>query len=213
MVWTISNDVTSGCIPSSDTLTITAYKPPFADFTLAPKQFCAAESVTVTNRSQNANVYQWFWGDGDTSSFINGLHAYPVAGDYVIKLVAKSIVGTAVCVDSATDNIIVLPLPPAGIKVSPLLIQQQPDYTFTFEDTTSPVQPKIYLWSLGDRSQQTRSDSLITYKYGDTGIFKVKLFVTDASTGCKNQDSVQVQVEYIPGYLQVPSAVCLSRLQ
>ena len=62
---------------------------------------------------------------------------------------------------------------------------------------------------MGDRSQQTREGREITYEYGDTGVYKVKLLVTDFSTGCKAADSVKVTILYVPGYLYVPNAMCL----
>ena len=62
---------------------------------------------------------------------------------------------------------------------------------------------------MGDRSQQTKNGREITYEYGDTGVYKVKLLVTDFNTGCKAYDSIKVTVLYIPGYIYVPNAMCL----
>lgn len=387
LVWSITNDVNADCEASTDTITIRASNPPVAGFTINTIQLCTGNPVTVVNTSQNANGYQWLWGDGDTTTFTSGTHSYQSTAQYTIRLVATNTAGTAVCTDtsfktinayqkiraqiqvapgnacvpynlqltalntegasavqwliydhgvspalttatgttvahtynfatsdsvklivnntvgcadtavyrfkvypvpvttiqplqlktcshdtvvnytSTTTNtggeainyrwyingslrgntnpfafrfitsnaasnatvynikllaqnagycgdttlpsqLTVLPLPAAGIKVLPLLIQQQPDYTFTFEDSTAAAPPKFYLWSMGDRSQQTRSTQKIEYTYGDTGIYKVRLNVTDATNGCTNNDSVQVQVQYIPGYLQVPDAIC-----
>ena len=62
---------------------------------------------------------------------------------------------------------------------------------------------------MGDRSQQTKNGREITYEYGDTGTYNVRLLVTDYTTGCSAMDSVQVRVLYVPGYLYVPNAMCL----
>jgi hypothetical protein len=94
--------------------------------------------------------------------------------------------------------------------VSPSMIQQQPDYTFTFTDTAYPNPTKNYLWDMGDRSRQTRNGQQITYEYGDTGTYKVKLLVTDFATGCYASDSVTVSILGVPGYLYVPNAMCLA---
>ena len=62
---------------------------------------------------------------------------------------------------------------------------------------------------MGDHSHQTRNGQEIIYQYGDTGTYDVKLMVADFSTGCKASDSVTVSILYVPGYLQVPNAMCL----
>ena len=169
-------------------------------------------TASTTNTGGEAINYRWYINGGlrgNTNSFgfrfITPVTA-PNATVYNIKLLAQN---AGFCGDTTLPSqFTVMPLPAAGIKVLPLLIQQQPDYTFTFEDTSAAAPPKYYLWSMGDRSQQTRSTQKIEYTYGDTGIYKVQLHVTDATSGCTNNDSVQVQVQYIPGYLQVPDAIC-----
>lgn len=110
---------------------------------------------------------------------------------------------------SATGKFIIHPLPIPSIEVSPSLVQQQPDYTFTFKDLVASNPNKTWFWEMGDRSLQTRTGQEITYEYGDTGIYKVKLLVQDFGTGCQARDSVNVTILHVPGYLQVPNAMCL----
>jgi PKD domain/CHU_C Type IX secretion signal domain len=93
--------------------------------------------------------------------------------------------------------------------VRPSLVIQQPDYTFSFKDTVTTNPNKTYVWNMGDRSLQTRNGREITYEYGDTGVYKVKLLVTDFTTGCKATDSVKATILYVPGYLYVPNAMCV----
>jgi hypothetical protein len=61
---------------------------------------------------------------------------------------------------------------------------------------------------MGDRFLQTRDGQQVTYQYGDTGTYHVKLVVTDFSTGCKAMDSVKVSILHVAGYIQVPNAMC-----
>ncbi len=125
---------------------------------------------------------------------------------YSIKLLAQNAGG---CGDTArAASITVMPVPPAGIKVSPSIIQQQPDYTFTFEDTASSNPVINYLWMLGDRSMQSRNGKQVTFQYSDTGTYHIKLLATDFSNGCVNSDTTHVTILYVPGYIQVPNAIC-----
>src|SRR5678815_5217217 len=80
--------------------------------------------------------------------------------------------------------------------VGPSQVLHQPDYQFTFKDLAPSDPDKTYQWDMGDRSQQTRNGQEITYQYGDTGTYNVKLKVTDFSTGCIASDSVTVSILY-----------------
>jgi PKD repeat protein len=387
--YTVTIRLQNDCSDTTIQRTVVVYDPPVADFDVSPLRLCKGQSVAVINNSVNANSYDWFWGDGSSSSFTNGQHVYGGAGVYNIMLVAKKvhssgficsdtiikqitvvdkipariIVGpeklcapytlnvnadnisgysliewviydsstaqgefhltgptashvynnagvysvklivhtTTSCIDSTTyqfrvystprttfgpvliktcshdtaavftavttnngndpvnykwfvngsiegtsnpfnhrflaalDNtipeeftikalaqniagcgdtslsgkLIIQPLPYPHIDVSPSLVIQQPDYTFSFKDIAATNPNKTYIWHMGDRSLQTRNGREITYEYGDTGVYKVRLLVTDFTTGCKATDSVKVTILYVPGYLYVPNAMCL----
>ncbi|MDP4262448.1 MAG: PKD domain-containing protein [Bacteroidota bacterium] len=387
--YTVTIRLQNDCSDTTIQRTLVVYDPPGANFTAAPIKICTNQFVTVNNTSVNANSYEWFWGDGNSSSFINGQHSYNTPGIYTITLIAMkvhpsgftcydtasrpitvvdkipaqitiepgklcapyalhvsagSISGyslvewviydssttqgefhltglsashvydvagtysvklivhtTSGCSDSTTypfhvystpkttfgpeliktcshdttvtymavttnngsdavnykwfvngsiegtnnpfgynfqaplsnafpyeftiqalaENIAgcgdtslagkltIQPLPFPHIDVSPSLVIQQPDRGFTFKDTVTANPNKTYIWYMGDRSLQTRNGREVTYEYADTGKYKVKLLVTDFSTGCKAFDSVNVTILYVPGYLYVPNAMCL----
>ena len=131
--------------------------------------------------------------------------------EFSIKVVAQNI---AECGDtSLAGTVVIQPLPTPSISVSPSLVLRQPDYEFTFKDIAPTNPHKTYSWNMGDRSLQTRNGQEITYQYGDTGTYKVTLLVNDFSTGCKASDLVSVCILYVPGYLQVPNAMCLGMQQ
>ena len=46
-------------------------------------------SFTFTNTSLNADTYQWFFGDGDSSASQNPVHVYASIGDYTVTLIAS----------------------------------------------------------------------------------------------------------------------------
>jgi hypothetical protein len=141
-----------------------------------------------------------------THQFITPLtNTVPV--EYRIQALAQNAAG---CGDtSLAGKLIVQPLPFPKIVVAPSVVLQQPDYLFSFEDVIPTNPNKKYVWYMGDRSLQTRNGQKISYQYGDTGTYKVRLMVTDYGTTCSAWDSVNVTVLYVPGYLYVPNAMCL----
>jgi PKD repeat protein len=169
-------------------------------------------TALTTHAGSDPVTYKWFINDQieGTSNPFNYRFQAPLNNEspeeYRIKAVAQNL---AECGDtSLAAKVIVQPLPIPSIQVSPLVVLQQPDYEFTFKDIAPANPQKTYLWDMGDHSLQTRSGQQVIYQYGDTGTYNVKLFVTDFTTGCKAMDSVWVSILYVPGYLQVPNAMC-----
>ncbi|MDD3687102.1 MAG: PKD domain-containing protein, partial [Bacteroidales bacterium] len=84
---------------------ITIYPGPIALF--EPSQevvsFLAAE-IEFINHSVDATDYYWFFGDGDSSLFVNPVHKFPTIGEYEVMLVAES---SNDCTDTTTRIITV----------------------------------------------------------------------------------------------------------
>jgi PKD repeat protein len=160
----------------------------------------------------NAINYKWFVNDnikgtGNTFTYhFIGTAGNTLPEEFNIKLEAQNASGCGET--SVTGKVILQPIPTASIQVSPGLVLQQPNYEFTFKDIAPTNPNKIYTWSMGDRFQQTQNGQNITYKYGDTGTYTVKLLVKDFATGCTASDLVTVSILYIPGFIQVPNAIC-----
>ncbi len=63
--------------------------PPVASFTYSPSQnLIAPARITFTNTSQNANSYQWDFGDGTSSTEVNPTKEFSKAGIFTVKLIA-----------------------------------------------------------------------------------------------------------------------------
>jgi PKD repeat protein len=209
---------TDNCVDST-TYNFTVARTPKTTFTPTLISTCNHDTTVtftaITTYAGNDPVtYKWFINnsiEGTNNPFTYQFQVplnsrTPV--EFEIKALAENPAG---CGDtSLAGKVIVKPLPIPAIVVSPSMIQQQPDYTFTFTDTAYPNPTKNYLWDMGDRSRQTRNGQQITYEYGDTGTYKVKLLVTDFATGCYASDSVTVSILGVPGYLYVPNAMCLA---
>lgn len=119
LVWSISNDVPSGCVPSADTLAINVSAKPVAGFNLNTVQICTGQSVSASNTSTNSNVYQWLWGDGFSDAFTSGSHTYTAPGSYTVVLIAKKVDPSSVCTDTMRRVVSVVSIIPARMSVAP----------------------------------------------------------------------------------------------
>lgn len=155
--------------------------------------------------------YKWFVNEnlvGNTNPFT---HHFQSAGsaaseEFTIRLEAQN--GTGCGETSVTGKVILNSISDPTIQVSPALVQQQPNYEFTFKEI-NPTNPNmIYTWTMGDKLMQTKTGQQVTYEYSDTGTYTVKLAVANFATGCITEDSVKVSILYVPGYIQVPNAMC-----
>ena len=74
-----------------------------SSFSSQQNYFCTVPaSVVFANNSVNATSYLWDFGDGNTSTVMNPVHAYNAAGTYTIQLIAS---GTASCGNSDTTTL------------------------------------------------------------------------------------------------------------
>ncbi|HVU53848.1 MAG TPA: PKD domain-containing protein [Puia sp.] len=128
---------------------------------------------------------------------------YP--SSYTVRAAVTNNMG---CSDTATAGILTIrPLPPPIVLIRPDSVIYQPDYTFFFQDSLQRVPGVRYLWDLGDNNgQNTGRETMHTY--GDTGVYYVKVYVSDEVTGCRKGDTTHVRIAYIPGFLYVPNAIC-----
>ncbi len=60
---------------------------PVAGFIFSPANPTTHEEVQFTSKSKNANLFEWDFGDGTTSSYENPKHIYTQAGTFPVKLV------------------------------------------------------------------------------------------------------------------------------
>lgn len=85
-----------GCTPS-----------PVADFEFSPPGSPAPVEIQFTNKSQNAERYEWDFGDGQTSAEQSPAHTYQTFGQVLVRL--KAYQGEKISTDSALVDI---PEPP-----------------------------------------------------------------------------------------------------
>ncbi len=75
-----------------------------------PPQVCVNEVVSFSNTSTGATQYQWFFGDGASSTVFEPTHQYAFPGEYTIQLVASD---NVLCLlgDTIEIPITIIPFP------------------------------------------------------------------------------------------------------
>lgn len=105
---------TNGC-PGSITKPVVVSINPIANFTFTPGNGCMPLPVSFTNNSTGADFYEWYFGDGNSSTNIHPSHTYTSSGNYTVTLVATRLNG---CTDTLEQIVNVYPLPIAGFTLS-----------------------------------------------------------------------------------------------
>jgi gliding motility-associated-like protein len=150
-------------IPKKDNMNVS--------FTASPaSQSLPASTVTLVNGTNaGAWTYLWDFGDGTTSTDPNvGTHTYATYGTYIIKLT----VSNTICVQSQSQQVIILPIPPQ-VDFSYTPQSGCEPLTVQFTNLTKFADPSTYAWDFGDGG--TSHDSDPTHTYTHYGNFSVSL--------------------------------------
>ncbi len=141
----------------------------------APASICINSIASFTNTSVPSPASSnWNFGDGGSSTLINPSHTYLTPGTYTVTLYNTY----AHCMDSASQNIVINPLPVPDFK-SADTISCQPPLTVNFQDQSTGA--VSWQWNFGDGTTSTAQNPVHTYtNYGN---YDVTLIVTN-SFGC-----------------------------
>jgi len=154
---------------------------------------CARCPVIFSDHSlpvSSISSWHWFWGDGSDTLYsvyaATVTHEYLVAGNYIVKLVIKTMVGTVEYSDSATQLITVSQTPEALFSNTAVCLNK----TTLFRDTSETFgeQTISRIWNFGDPSSGTLNTSSMpnpSHKYDTAGVYQVKLLVVN-KFGCKD---------------------------
>ncbi|MFC2113757.1 PKD domain-containing protein [Bacteroidota bacterium] len=149
-----------------------------AGFSASPVYSCKVPLVVnFTDLSTNAVTYNWFFGDGDTTSVKNPSHTYQKKGLYWPSLVVWSANG---CSDTFTSpNILIQP--PEADFIGDTMRGCAP-ITVDFTDLSTSKEPIIsWKWDFGDGDTSILQNP--THTFVDDTIYKVKLTIYN-SLGC-----------------------------
>lgn len=164
-----------------------------ADFSSDVISGCDPLVVSFTDKSTGtgaSTIYAWDFGDGKTSSLKNPSTTYITTGTFTAKLTVKN--GTSGTPSSKTITIIVYPSPTIGYTAVP--VSGCPCTNVIFTNTSVPNSPGAYttIWSFGDGSIATTTNT--NYTYCPVGKYTVAIKVTN-SAGCSRTRADTSKIE------------------
>ena len=190
-----------GCYDTTGML-IDVNDPVNADFQY--NNVCLGTPVNFTNTSTitqgNLTGFQWFFGNGATSSQNNPSYTYTAAGTYSVMLIASSNKG---CTDTAIKVVNVYPVP--AVSFSSTNVCEGNPLTFTSSATVPNGNIVSYQWNFGNG--QTSAVQNPTYLYPLAGNYAVSLTVF-SNNNCAATYSSIVSVFPLPHPNFSASNVC-----
>lgn len=149
-----------------------------------PKPIAAFENTTVctgyptlftADKSKDALVYGWDFGDGTQALGKNPSHTYAKAGTYNVIL---GVAGVGNCTDTILQKVTVNETPKAGFTSSPTACLRDSIH-FNNTTTTDPATTiSSYLYSFGDASGSALKNP--SHLYAKSGTYTVNLLVVTA---------------------------------
>ena len=158
--------------------------------------------VSFSNMSTGTGTlsYQWFFGDGTSSSQANPTHLYTTAGTYTVKLVVRNNTG---CIDSVVvPNAIVVGTVQAGFTVPPTVCA---GVALPLFNTSTPV-PTANNWTFGDGSTSQQPNPFKIYQ--SAGIYTIKLVANFGACSDSSLQTIQVLPKPVSSFLASPVNAC-----
>ncbi|GIK70125.1 MAG: hypothetical protein BroJett020_14200 [Bacteroidota bacterium] len=186
--WEITN--TPACPSSRDTVVLTRYAQPQADFVATTVCFGTPTVFVNTTNNNGANIASYEWdlnSDGIMDYFVpNFSHTFALPGIYNSCLIVTTTDG---CKDTICKPVVVNPMPIADYTANNVC----DGATMSFFNTSNILSGTIdvYDWQFGDGS----SSNLVnpTHLYAGPGLYTVTLTVTSDS-GCTSSITKTIQI-------------------
>ena len=179
----IVQQVTNAAGSSSDTLQVTVGAAPEAAFeaSVAPGSL----TLDLTNNSEEATSYNWDFGDGNTSTGADPMHAYATDGAYTIQLLASNACGT----DTARQLVQVVTLPVAGFI--PDTTAGCAPFTVNLSSTASANATSVSYSAPGAEPSMS-TDPAPSFTYTSSGNYSIVQTVSNAAGSSSDTLSVAV---------------------
>jgi len=181
--YTVDAEDNLGCTGSAQ-VTVTVNDIPEVDFAAIPTEGCAPLTVSFQNFSEQNMVYNWNFGNGQSSNLFNPVHSYNSSGNYTVSLTVTN----QGCENAMTRPayIQVYPNPVADFRPSSSVVDEE-NGEVIFSDMSSGV--SSWNWSLGDGIGFSTEQSPV-YTYSTQGTYNVCQYVQNqfgcADSICKN---------------------------
>lgn len=160
---------------------------------------CVNEVVTFKNQttmSNNGQVtnYTWSFGDGGTSTALNGTHVYTIPGTYWVKLTTNTSFAGKTCTYKDSVKVVVTEAPDIkDIIANPDSAIATPFQSVQFTSVyTSNLTPNTFAWTFGDNSAGSNAENPV-HTYADAGLYPVQLIITNRN-GCRDTFIFQMRV-------------------
>lgn len=187
-----------GCTDDTS-LTHTVFPIPMADFNFGTEKGCEPLAVQFNDLSNNAQIYQWQFSDGETATLSDPTHIFVDPGFYDVSLI---IFGPGGCSDTVTyNNVIEVWENPTADFTYTVSTTPEIDGTVHFFDQSGNV--VSWQWAFGDGDSSNLENP--THQYSFHGDKPVSLIVTD-SRGCMDTLDEFINVDFYGG-LYVPNAL------
>lgn len=128
----------------------------------------------LNTSSLTADIYQWYFGDGDSSNAKNPVHFYPTAGAFTVCL---TVTDTDInCSSTYCDTLYIFP----STACSNNFTYTTSNLNVNFQGSTNTTYPTVYLWNFGDGSKQD-TGQFISHTYTHGGNYQVCLTTTSVN--------------------------------
>lgn len=141
-------------------------------------------------------AWQWNFGDSQGSTIQNPQHAFGVATNYTVTLIATTSFG---CKDTIQKTVTVIPGPNADFSINPNPVEALETASFT-DLSTGPASLTNWYWYFGDGNASNNQNP--THEYNTQGDLGVLLVVKDIN-GCIDSVRKDISVILLP---DVPTA-------
>jgi PKD repeat protein len=176
-----------GCVDSAY-LCIEKIDLPVASFTHQASA-CKFSTIPFTNTSSGASTYQWYFGDGGSSTLVHPTHSYATAGMYTITLIAFN---NCFCSDTFTSTISIDSLPGPDIACPSTVCAFD---TATY--STTPAPGCTYTWfAIGGTIVSGQGTPNVTVAWGAGQVGTLGLTITGCGGVCA--DTTLIQIPIVP---------------
>ena len=185
---------------------VTLVNPPVtADFTYTLLPGCTEDTVVFVDASSGSAYpfeYTWIFADSTTDTAKNPIHIYQNQGTYSVILAITD----SVCIDTATQDVVILHPLDAVITVDQDTICQGSTVMFTDASTATP--PVTYYWDFGNGEVSTFSSPTYPSTYPRRGDHIATLVISDF-IGCKDTAYQYIRVDSLTEiHMSFDSLIC-----
>jgi PKD repeat protein len=166
---------------------------------------CQGEAIRFTDESIGTTAYFWEFGDGQTSTDIHPGHVYAQAGQYTVRLTARSLIND--CPATFESVVTVVGQPDAAFD--PGIFQGCPPLSIPFVNASVGGDSLLYVWTFSDGSSSS-FDKDPVHIFWQPGQYAVSLISYDAF-GCFSdtaQGLVTVHPEPVAAFEVAGATLC-----